>query len=178
MTMHFSSLRELALQLVVHDLPAIDRGVERGLDKASALLQRETKKMFGTYQQGAGPFEAWPELADSTKEDRVKQGYSENDPLLREGDLRDSIEREVEKTEAIVGSTSEIMPFHEFGTSRMPPRPVFGIALYRNWEKICRLVGHGAVSGFVGYDANNSDEYGARDSDEVERVHKSLGYNL
>ena len=138
----FATLQELALRLVEHDLPAIDREVEKGLDKASLILQRAAIKMFGTYQAGIGPFDTWQELADSTKEERVKLGFTEN--------------------EAIVGSTSDIMPYHEFGTSRMPPRPVLGIALYRNWPIIQQLMGDGVTSAFIGED----------------RVHRSLGYDL
>jgi hypothetical protein len=140
---HF--LRETAGELVI-----VREAIQPGLDAASALIEKEAKAEFGTYQQGIGPFGDWPELADATKEDRVRQGYPENEPLLRSGELRDSIEREVDHFEATVGSKSEIMLYQELGTQRIPPRPVLGIALQRCWPQIQALIGKAAAAGFCG----------------------------
>jgi hypothetical protein len=38
------------------------------------------------------------------------------------------------------------MVFHEFGTSKMPPRPVLGPAAFRNKLAIQRLVGEAALA--------------------------------
>lgn len=121
-----------------------------GLDAASKLLLDEAKGEFGTYQQGAGPFGDWPELAPATKEDRLRKGFTENDPLLRSGDLRDSMQREVHDFDAVVGSTDPVMLYQELGTTRIPPRPVLGIALQRLWPTITKLLDDGAARGFSG----------------------------
>lgn len=157
----FASLADLATHLV-RENAMIEIGAHEGLELASIILQREAKDEFGRYQDGIGPFPEWAELAESTKEERVRLGFTENDPLLRSGELRDSIEREATKMEAIVGSTSDIMPYHEFGTAKMPPRPVLGITLYRKAEEIGRLIGSYSVSGLIGEDP----------------IHPSLGYDL
>lgn len=173
----FASLADLALHLTRDTVGGLVRTRE-GLEVATAILQKEIKGEFGHYQPAEGPFAAWPELAESTKADRVAQGYTENDPLLRRGDLRDSIERESSDWEGIVGSTSEIMPFHEFGTSKMPPRPAFGPALYRKAEEIAHLIGSFAVSGLVGYQPGATSLYGLRDDSDMSSIHQLLGYDL
>ena len=44
------------------------------------------------------------------------------------------------------------MPFHEFGTRNMPPRPVVGPAAFENREAIRQAVGAAVVTGIVGGD--------------------------
>lgn len=157
----FASLADLATHLV-REHAMIEIGAHEGLELAAIILEREAKREFGHYQDAAGPFPEWAELAESTKEDRLAKGYSENEPLLRDGTLRDSIEHEAHGLEATVGSTSDIMPYHEFGTSKMPARPVLGIALYRRADEIGKLIGAYSVQGLIGAD----------------RVHSLLGYDL
>lgn len=157
----FGSLAELAHHLTQETVGGLV-DTRKGLDRAARLLEREAKREFGTYQDGAGPFADWPELAESTKDDRVAKGFTENDPLLRTGGLRDSIEHETDDWEAVVGSTSDIMPYQEFGTATIPPRPVLGIALYRRADKIAEMIGGFAVRGLIGTDP----------------VHGSLGYDM
>lgn len=140
---HF--MRETAGELVI-----ISEAVKPGLESASKLLFDTAYAEFGVYQKAAEPFGDWPELADATKEDRVAKGFTENDPLLRSGELRDSLKREVDHLEATVGSTSDIMLFQELGTSHIPPRPVLGIALQRCWPQIQALIGNAAAAGFCG----------------------------
>jgi HK97 gp10 family phage protein len=159
--MEFFDLGALAHHLMKETVGGFHQAHD-GLEKAAQLLEKEAKAEFGAYQSAIGPFAAWAELAESTKEDRASKGYSENDPLLRDGTLRDSIQHETEGLEAIVGSTDPIMEWQEFGTSKMPPRPVLGTAFYRNADKILKIIGHYSVSGIVGGDP----------------IHHSLGYNI
>ena len=95
---------------------------------AAVAIEREAKNEIGTYQDGADPFAAWPELADSTKRDRVAKGFTENDPGLRTGAMRDSIEHTVEGTQAFVGSNDDHLVWFEQGTRTQPPRSVLGLA--------------------------------------------------
>ncbi len=168
MTIEVNGLGEMALILVkneVKTLLMLDAALERVLKKVEATAKAE----FGKYQPAAAPFPAWPELADATKDERVALGYSENDPLLREGDLRESIEhRKTEPLEGEVGSTDERMPYSEFGTANEPPRSVLGPALYRSKDFIHMTVGAAVVAGFMG--ASNYGEAG--------RIHESLGYDF
>jgi HK97 gp10 family phage protein len=157
----FPSLAHLAHHLVLDAVGGLE-GTKDGLEEAAALLEKTAKAEFGTYQDAIGTFAAWAELADSTKADRAAKGYAENDPLLRDGTLRDSIEHEVEEWTATVGSTSELMPYFEFGTSKMPPRPVLGPALYHQADKIAKMIGGYAAHGLIG----------------GKPIHSTLGYDI
>jgi phage gpG-like protein len=120
------------------------------LEKATKFLQAKVKDKYGEYQPEAGPFVAWAELAESTKQDRERQGYPEDEPLLRRGGLRDSVEREVKDNEGFVGSDSDIAVYDELGTKNMPPRSTFGSAATENLEKIKQIVGESVVTALVG----------------------------
>jgi HK97 gp10 family phage protein len=118
---------------------------ESGLEKAAKLLEDKAKETVGEYHDAIGPAPAWADLADATKADRVAKGFHEDEPLLRTGALRDSISHEVAGHEAWIGSDSEIAEYHETGTSRMPPRPIFGTALYGNIDQAVDAIGHAAT---------------------------------
>ncbi len=121
-----------------------------GLDRAAEIIQAEAKDSLGEYQQDAPPFAGWAELADSTKQDRVRQGYPEDEPELRTGEMRDSIERTVEGREAEVGSDSEVLEFQELGTSKMPPRSILGGAAVRKGPEVAEEIGERYVAALIG----------------------------
>jgi phage gpG-like protein len=62
-------------------------------------------------------------------------------PLLETGDLRDSIERDVQHGVAYVGSNNPKALWHEFGTSRIPPRPFLEGAANAKHAEIGKLIG-------------------------------------
>lgn len=124
--------------------------LHHGLENVASGIEKAAKDKIGEYQKESGPFPAWQELAESTKADRLNKGYDPDEPLLREGDLRDSIQHEVSGLEAIIGSKSDIAAYQEFGTNRIPPRPFIGPAAYENKDKIERVLGEAAVAGIVG----------------------------
>lgn len=113
------------------------------LETVGAEVEKNAKSKFGEYQEGIGRFEKWPELAESTKEDRVRKGFGENEPLLRDGALRDSVSHAVDlaSKSVEVGSTSEVMVWQELGTKHIPPRPVIGSAMYEKKARIQALCG-------------------------------------
>lgn len=103
------------------------------------------KQAIGTYAY------EWKQLALTTKADRVTQGYPANEPLLREGELRGSIESQAELTpygaEGVVGSASMIAVYQELGTSRgIPPRSFLGESLRRSDPLITATFGKFAAS--------------------------------
>lgn len=139
MSMHF--LEQAVKSVVV--LQAANEAI-------GAHIEKVAKAEFGEYQNAVGPFQAWAELAEATKDDRVAQGYTENDPLLRSGELRDSISHEASPLEAVIGSPDQVMVHQEFGTSKMPARPVLGPAAHNSKEIIEKIVGAAAVTAIVG----------------------------
>jgi HK97 gp10 family phage protein len=145
----FGSLAALAEHLsgeVTRELSATHRGLER----AAVAIENTAIAEIGHYQDAVGPFEAWPALADSTEAEKERLGYRLDAPLLRTGDMQGSIKHETSQFEATIGSDDPTMVYHEFGTSKMPPRPVMGPALQRNIPTVLAAVGEEAVAAFVG----------------------------
>ncbi len=111
------------------------------LEAAAVIIEKEAKAEIGHYQNAAGPFDAWAELADSTKADRVAKGFPANNPLLRSGELLHSISHSVEGDHAVVGSDSDIAVYQEMGSSRIPPRSFLGGAAVRKGEDAANAAG-------------------------------------
>lgn len=133
-----------------------------GLEKAARLVEKSAKDELGNYQSAIGTFVAWDELADSTKEHRVALGYTENDPGLMSGAMRESIGHKVSELDALIGSDDDHLVYFEFGTKKQPPRPVLGPAAYKNKDKIQKILGAATVAGIIGGD----------------QVHAALGYDM
>lgn len=161
MSRHFESLESFALHLLEREV-ATAVAIHEGLERVLARIEKTARDEFGNYQPSTGPFPEWAELADATKEDRLRQGYTENDPLLRSGELMESSSHEVHGLEGVAGSTDPRMVYLEFGTSKMPPRPVWGPALVKNHKAIQMMLGAAVVEGLVGGDL----------------IHEALGYNF
>jgi len=114
---------------------------DASLEYAAVVIEKAAKKKIGEYQDTAGEFVAWAELSDYTKQDRERQGYTDNDPGLRSGDMRKSIEHVVEGREAHVGSNDQNLVYFELGTDKQPPRSVLGGAAYEQAHKIVERLG-------------------------------------
>ncbi|MGA8120389.1 hypothetical protein [Rouxiella badensis] len=114
-------------------------------------VEKEAKEEIGHYQQAVGPFEAWAPLAESTQEDRVRRGFSADEPELRTGELRDSIKSEASGLSSIAGSTSEVMLWQENGTAKMPPRAIIGTAYIRKLEFLEEELGRCVMRSFRAY---------------------------
>ena len=120
------------------------------LEKAAVIVEKRAKTRVGDYQEQAGPFVAWPELAESTKSDRLRKGFTEDDPGLRTGAMRDSIGHTVLDGEAHVGSDDDHMVYFELGTTHQPPRSVLGGAVVESMDRIIEAIGESAVAALVG----------------------------
>ena len=129
-----------------------DKLVKRAVDHCAKLVEREAKAEIGAYQDQAGPFIAWPELAEATKADRLRQGFTEDDPLLRTGEMRDSIGTTLstDGLEAQIGSNSDIAVYQELGTATIPPRSFLGGAMARKEEEIVAILGNTVATALVG----------------------------
>lgn len=123
-----------------------EAGVAAGLSAAGELIEREAKAELGTYQSGAGPFPAWEELHDYTKEDRVAKGFTENDPGLRSGEMRDSIGHTVTADSVHIGSDADELLWFEMGTDTQSPRSVLGLAMARHGKEASEIVAGAATA--------------------------------
>jgi hypothetical protein len=157
----FKSFGALANHLVGFRL-AEAVALHKGLEAVARHIEATAKDKIGEYQDGIGPFPAWDPLADATEKDKERLGYPLESPLLRTGDLRDTIGHEIQPLEAIVGSTDDVMVYQEIGTDRIPPRPVLGPAALENDSLIHALVGAATVIGLMG----------------MAEIPRELGYNF
>jgi HK97 gp10 family phage protein len=132
--MSLSSFAALAARLAMAEAD-IKLATEAALEKTCQLIEDRAKAAIGTYDFG------WPQLAQSTQEQRVALGFSANEPLLRTGKLRDSIGHVVEGNVGYVGTNDPIAPYQEFGTSKIPPRPFLGGALAATEGEIPKIFG-------------------------------------
>ena len=125
--------------------------VHKALDAGAKRIEKDARESIGTYQDAAGPFPEWAALADSTVKDRVRQGYAPDEPLLREGDLRDSITHQVEgASEAVIGSNDDVAVYQELGTVHIPPRPFLGLAAVHNEHRLVRGIQEAQALAWMG----------------------------
>lgn len=98
-----------------------------------AHVAEQSKAAIGTYKLG------WPQLAAATQADRAAKGYAPNEPLLRTGELRESVEYKAELSptgaEGLIYSEDKIAVYQELGTSRgIPPRSFLYLPLVQSEE--------------------------------------------
>lgn len=142
----FNSLLEFKgfLEKIIQDEP---KHINAILIAEGQLIEKESKHKFGIYQQSAGPFKAWAPLSDYTKEDRLRKGFSADDPLYRTGQLRDSIYYKVTPGKSVsIGSDDPVMAYQELGTHGahpIPARSVLGAALFQNKRKVMKIAVEG-----------------------------------
>ena len=134
-------------EFVAHDLPHdVQRARERALEVGAQIIQKEARRVIGTYDYG------WEQLAESTQADREKKGYPANEPLLRSGEMRDSIHYQIiaKGHLAEIGSDSDVAVYQELGTSTIPARPFLAGAAVKTEKQIKKVVRQmvgGAVAG-------------------------------
>ncbi len=121
---------------------AMPMASREAVEKAADMVLVQIRSEPGEYQTGAGPFASWAPLAQSTLDDKARQGWPSPSPELRSGDLRDSYEKTiVSNHEAAVGSDSDVAVYQELGTSKMPPRSIIGLAGAKKEHEIWQMTG-------------------------------------
>lgn len=162
MTTNFSSCRAFGrfLRTVSAEIPEAQT---HGLRDASLIMQKEAKAEIGTYAQAAGPFPAMAPLSEATLEGfhhplagwipGKLESYPE-DPLLRQGVMRDSIEAAHDHRQAVVGSDDEVALWQEMGTSGalypIPPRSFIGRALFVTQDACASTIMRHVLTPLVG----------------------------
>lgn len=116
------------LEQLAAGMPVVEAEV---LEVIGTRVEQAAKERIGEYHAAAGPYVAWEPLADSTKQDRVRKGYPEDEPGLRSGTMRDSIEHQILGPTVSIGSNDDTLFWFELGTRNMPPRSVIGAAAWQ-----------------------------------------------
>jgi hypothetical protein len=147
----FGSLLEFAAHTAILGGEVL-ASLHNGLEAAAALVERDARRQMGHYQPAVGPFQAWAPLSPAYAASKAAAGYPSPSPLVRSGVMLASFQHEVDHAglTAIAGSTDPKMLWHELGTVKMAPRPVWGPAAFKSQEAIGRLIGTAAVAGLLG----------------------------
>jgi hypothetical protein len=135
----FFTLAEAALKFKAFE-ENLKYANEAILAEWAMTVRDRAREAIGTYRY------KWPQLADATQHEREQEGFAPNEPLLRTGELRDSISAMVEmhgpdRGRAVVGSDSDIAVWQELGTRSIPPRSFLAASAMRSerdLEKIAR----------------------------------------
>jgi len=150
MAQQFDSLSAFASHLsqLAETLPAAET---RAVTAAAGVILAEAQAIPGHYQAATGPVAKWHALAETTRRDRVRKGFTPDDPLLRTGELARSYKSKITSPRsAEVGSDDPRAPRFEFGTSRMPPRPVLLTAAVRKEPETHRIAGQTILNHLTG----------------------------
>ncbi len=152
------SLRQLASSFR-HAASRMPEAIAAELEDQGKAIEADAKSLFGTYQDG------WRELAASTQAERMRLGFTPDDPLFRSGGLRDTVTHKVEGNSVFVGvepgtmiegpdgqevDAAMVMGVQEHGSTdgRVPARPVFGtVAAHADRFRKAALIGVMARTG-------------------------------
>lgn len=141
-------MREVTFEEMARHMLDLERimpvSIGRITETIATAAQERAQAKIGHYQQGIEAFPAWAPLADSTLAEKRRLGFAPPDnPLLRTGELRESIEKRVDRLagQAQVGSNSDVMVYQELGTKTIPPRPVLGPTGAEVMQTIEKLIG-------------------------------------
>lgn len=145
----FDDLGSFALHLASLE-GAVRHNMKAGLEAALVVIETAAKDEIGHYQAAIGDFPAWAPLADSTEAEKARLGAPADAPLLRHGAMYASFQHKAEGLQGIVGSTDPTLVYHEFGTSKMPPRPVLGPALVKNRDHIQKILANTVFQALCG----------------------------
>jgi hypothetical protein len=148
-------MKLLTLLEAVAEFEAVGRDLEalgpHVIERACKIVQAKAKAAIGKEH------EMWPPLAESTIADKQHHGFPTPKPLLRTGELRDSIEYQVHGNEGAVGSDSPIAVYQELGTSRIPPRSFLVSSAIASEDRIHRMAAAATIGALSGHGRNAHD---------------------
>jgi len=154
----------------IAELPAIERDLHASgpkiVEQACRIVQKQAKEAIGK------DHEMWAPLKAATIADKARKGYATPKPLLRTGELRDSIQYQVHGHEGAVGSDLDRAVWQELGTSRIPPRSFLVSSAIASEDRIHRMAGAVAVGALSGHGRN------VRDVGEIFHLLREAGHAL
>jgi len=148
---NFASVAEFVEYLETR-MEAVRLAQKEGLNAAGHMLVHEAQATIGHYQEAAGPFKAWSPLSDATLyggvsseghkfPGKVELGYAPPDnPLLRTGHMRGSIECEAAQNHVVLGTHDPIAFWQEFGDYKIPARSFIGATMFKHGHAAAELI--------------------------------------
>ena len=111
-------------------LNKLGKAVSDNKEFLSSVAVSEIKKEVSRVFSSKG-FGGWPPLAPSTLRYKRRYGYS-SDPLVRTGSMKGEMTSlsgvSITSNKLVYESNTPYAKYHEYGTSRIPARPVFSLA--------------------------------------------------
>lgn len=158
MPREFATIEGFINHLRTRVLPSIPEAVHVGVSDGAELIKKETQAQIGKYLEGPEQGLPTAPLADSTVDDRIRKGFSPDEPGLRTGDMRESYGVRVSpvalRVDASIGSDDIKAVVFETGrleqNNYQPPRPELSVAAFRNEEKVARTIGRMVVRAIEG----------------------------
>ena len=146
---------------------AMERAEHHAMDRSARTVKRTAKAAIGTYQGGVGRYAPWEQLHAATLhggrsprtgyrfKGKVELGFASegnDNPLLRTGALRESIQHSTGHREAVVGSNSVYAAPLELGDpgNNTPPRSFLGASAMRHGHDTAEMVGRSVVAALLG----------------------------
>ncbi|WP_231100642.1 hypothetical protein [Gluconobacter potus] len=129
-------------------MPTVPRAVQKGVEDGAIRIRKATQAQLGQYLDGPEPGLPTAPLADSTINERIRLGFTPDDPGVRTGDMRESYGERVSgpgmKVAASIGSDDIKAVVFEVGRleqgNYQPPRPELAVAAARNEDKVAHGV--------------------------------------
>lgn len=143
------SLGQFAAHLLAAEAD-LHLAMEGATVKGCKMIAKKAKAVIGVEQP------EWQALAPSTIEEKARLGYRVPAPLLRTGDMRDSISWSAPYWESprvcigYIGSNDPVAKWQELGTSTIPPRPFLGLATAGQAAAIADMAGRMAHRAMIG----------------------------
>jgi hypothetical protein len=122
----------------------------KALDHIGIKLVKDSKSYLGEYQPSNDYQPEWAPLADATIADKEAKGFPTPSPLLRTGELRDSIKYMIDGNDLAIGSDDPIAEYQELGTVKIPPRSFLARSVFNNIELIKDELGRSTVVCILG----------------------------
>ncbi len=141
------NLTDFAAKLLTSERD-LKSSAEATVMQGAAIIQGRAKDAIGNANNGFG----WPPLKPAT----IAQKRLGNTPLYETGDLKKSIEvagpfhEGAGTVSAVVGTNDPKAAFHEYGTSKIPPRPFMMPAAVLSEKAIVKLARKNVAAAFAG----------------------------
>ncbi len=139
----------------IAELPMIEKDVHAAgpliIKRACEIVERKAKSAIGREH------ELWPDLKPATIQEKARAGYPTPKPLLRTGELRDSISHVASGNEGAVGSNSLIAVYQELGTKHIPPRSFLVSSAISSEDRIRRMAAAATMAALSGCGRNAHD---------------------
>lgn len=117
--------------LLTRAVVLIPRAQANAMEKAAVVIEKEAKRVLGTYDYG------WPPLSPVT----LARKANGDTPGLETSAMRDSVQHVSTKDELEVGSNEDKALWFELGTRNQPPRSFLVGALTHKMDEVEEIIG-------------------------------------